>query len=33
MDIEIVGVRRFVGRFVRYPRGDILPLERFKPVL
>jgi hypothetical protein len=33
MDIEIVGVRRFVGRFVRYPRADILPLERFRPVL
>jgi len=32
-EIEITGEPGFVGRFVRFPREDILPAERFKPVL
>ena len=31
--IEIAGERNFVGRLVRYPRGDILPPERFRAVI
>jgi hypothetical protein len=33
MEIEIVGQDSFVGRLVRYPCDEMLPLERFRPVL